>query len=135
MKRPIIIPYVALLVLVALLSACAGPAGDSGSSNTNAPQQANNNAAPGTPIVVQTLPPPAPKTAGEPVKPAENSPTAANADTANPANLSNARAPKLVAPEKKIDFGKQPQDKTLVRAIAIRNGGRAVLNIESVVPS
>ena len=43
--------------------------------------------------------------------------------------------PKLVAPAKKIDFGKQPQDKSLVRAITIKNGGRADLNIESVVPS
>jgi hypothetical protein len=60
---------------------------------------------------------------------------AGNANTANGLAAGNARAPKLVAPEKKIDFGKQPQDKTLVRAIPIRNGGRAVLNIESVVPS
>jgi len=46
-----------------------------------------------------------------------------------------ARAPKLVAPEKQIDFGKQPQNKNLVRPIVIKNGGRADLNIESVVPS
>jgi len=57
---------------------------------------------------------------------------AANANTANPGS---ERSPKLVVPEKRLDFGKQPQDKTLIRAIAIRNGGQGVLNIESVTPS
>jgi hypothetical protein len=37
-------------------------------------------------------------------------------------------------PGAKIDYGKQDQGKTLVRAIAIKNGGRADLSIESVVP-
>ena len=41
----------------------------------------------------------------------------------------------LVSQEKELDFGKQPQDKTLVKAIRIKNGGSVPLNIESVAPS
>ena len=41
----------------------------------------------------------------------------------------------MVVTDKQIDFGKQPQDKNLVRAIVIKNGGRGDLNIESVTPS
>jgi hypothetical protein len=41
----------------------------------------------------------------------------------------------LIAPSKRLEFGKQPQDKTLIRAIVIKNGGRANLNVESVTPS
>jgi hypothetical protein len=134
MKRLIRTPFAPLLLLAALLSACAGPPADSGAANNNASQQGNSNAA-GGPLVVQTLPPPEPKIGVDPAKPAEMAPAAGNANAANPAKASNARAPKLIAPEKKIDYGKQPQDKTLVRAISIRNGGQAVLNIESVVPS
>jgi hypothetical protein len=73
-----------------------------------------------------------------PAPPAAKSAAAGNANATNAANsltAGNARAPKLVAPEKQIDFGKQPQNKNLVRPIVIKNGGRADLNIESVVPS
>ena len=85
---------------------------------------------------MQPLPPPSePKAAGDAAKPAETHPADRNANPANAASAGAVRSPKLVAPEKKIDFGKQPQDKTIVRAIAIRNGGRAVLNIDSVTPS
>jgi hypothetical protein len=142
MKRPDVKPYAVLLVLVALLQACSGPTDHAGSSNANAPQQANSNssqqpqvaqspAPSGTPLAVQPMPPPVPKAAGDTTKPAEKPPAERNANTA----AANARAPKLVAPDKKINFGKQPQDKTLVRAIAIRNGGREDLKIESVAPS
>jgi len=41
----------------------------------------------------------------------------------------------MVSQEKDLDFGKQPQDKTLVRPIRIKNSGNATLNIESVSPS
>lgn len=44
------------------------------------------------------------------------------------------KAPKLVAPTKTIEFGKQPQDKTLVRTFQIRNEGSAPLQIENVQP-
>ena len=136
-------PYAALLALVALLSACSGPTENAGSSNANAPQQANSNspeqpqvaqntAPPGTPLVVQPIPPPEPKAAGDNTKPTEKPSAERNANTASAASV---RAPKLVAPETKLNFGKQPQDKTLVRAIRISNAGKEVLKIESVAPS
>ena len=144
MKRLNIKRYTTLLVLAALVSACSGPAENQGSSNTNAPPaQANSNSAP-PPQIAQGNPPavapgPAPPTVQQiPAPPAAKSAAAGNANAANAANGSaagNARAPKLVAPEKQIDFGKQPQNKNLIRPIVIKNGGRAVLNIESVVPS
>lgn len=145
MKRLNLNPYAGLLVLVALLSACSEPAENSGPTNTSAPQQANSNPAPQpqiaqgnapdgapspVPLAVQPIPPPP--------APAEKSAAEGSAKAANAASVSTAgkvRAPKLVVPDKKIDFGKQPQDKTLVRAIVIKNGGLADLKIESVVPS
>jgi hypothetical protein len=145
MKRLNLTPYAALLLLVALVSACSGPAENSGSTNTSAPQQANSNSAPQpqvargnppaaapnpAPLTVQQIPPPPP--------PAEKSAAEGRAKAPNAAKASAAehvRAPKLVVSEKKIDYGKQPQEKTLVRAIVIKNGGLADLNIESVVPS
>jgi hypothetical protein len=128
--------YAPLLVLIALFSACSGPPENGGSANDNASQQANSNSsaqvaqspsAPGTPLTVQPMPPPAaPEAASVPAKPAET-------PKANP--VANTHGPKLIAPDKKLDFGKQPQDKTLIRAIAIRNAGKENLKIESVAPS
>jgi hypothetical protein len=149
MKRLYPKPNAALIVLAAFLAACSGPAENSGPSNTSAPpQQANSNSA-ALPQIAQGNPPaaapsPAPLTVQPippPPSPAAKSAAAGNANATNPANAAsasaagNARAPKLIAPDKKIDFGKQPQDKSLVRAIVIKNAGRADLNIESVVPS
>jgi hypothetical protein len=142
MKRLNLNSYAALLVLVALFSACSGPSENSGSTNTSAPQQANSNSAPQPPIAqgnppagapspgpieVQPIPPPP--------APAEKSAAEGNAKAANASAAGNVHVPKLVVSKKKIDYGKQPQDKTLVRAIVIKNGGLADLNIESVVPS
>ena len=143
MKRLNMKQYAALLLLAALVSACSGPAENQGSSNTNAPPaQANSNSAP-QPQIAQSNPPAvAPRTAPPTVQPIPPPPAksavAGNANAANAANglaAGNARAPKLVAPDKQIDFGKQAQNKNLVRPIVIKNGGRADLNIESVVPS
>ena len=141
MKSLNIKPYAALLVLAALVSACSGPAENQSSSNANAPPaQANNNSAP-PPQIAQGAPPavapgPAPSSVQQiPAPPAANTAAAGNANAALGSAAGNARAPKLVAPEKQIDFGKQPQNKNLVRPIVIKNGGRADLNIESVVPS
>jgi hypothetical protein len=141
MKRSMFITHAVLLTLIALTSACASHEESSPPpSNSNAPQANSNAAAPADPqpsdarpnpsttppLTVQTLPPP----------PGKTSESASKAD--NPAvesNVASGRRPKLIAPEKRIDFGKQPQDKNLVRAIAIRNGGSADLKIESIVPS
>lgn len=148
MKCRIVKPYLAVFALMTLLSACSAPPENSTSSNSNAAQQANSNsqeqpvaqsnappAAPSTsPPTLQQLPSPAPA-----AKPAEKAmaAAAANANTsnANAAAAASERPPKLVVSEKRLDFGKQPQDKTMVRAIPIRNGGLGVLNIESVTPS
>lgn len=143
MKRLNLKPYIALLVLAVLLSACSGSPENSGSSNTSAPAaQANNNSAPesqtaeanppsadpnSTPPAVQPIPPPP--------APNEKPAAARDAKAAKPSVPANAHTPKLVVPDKTIDYGKQPQDKSLVRAILIKNGGLADLSIESVVPS
>lgn len=138
MKHPILVSYAALFLLVALFSGCARQAENA--SNANGPQ-ANNNSGQqppstsnGTPLAVQPIPQPA-KPVPDAAKPAEKPPTDHNANTANASTASDARVPKLVAPDKQINFGKQPQDKTMVRAITIKNAGRAALNIESVTPS
>lgn len=134
------ITYAVLFALIALTSACASHEESSAPSNSNS-QQANSNAAPPAdpqpsdarpnpsttpPLTVQTLPPP-------PGKAAENVPKPDKA--AATASTTAGREPKLIAPDKRIDFGKQPQDKNLVRAIVISNGGKADLKIESIVPS
>jgi hypothetical protein len=135
MKRLNVKFYTALLVLAALFSACSGPAENSGAPNAGAPsQQANSNSAPQAPIA-ETSPPAAAPTPDQPKVQQIPPPPDPAAKPAAAAGPGAARAPKLVAPEKKLDFGKQPQDKSLVRAISIKNGGRADLNIESVAPS
>lgn len=146
MKRSILTAYAATLLLAALFSGCARPEENSTTStgnaaaqaNSNSASQANGNSAPGaagaltpsggTPLSVQQLP------ATQP-----NPPNPATQPAAKPATdkapVSAERAPKLVAPEKRVNFGKQPQDKDMIRAITISNGGKADLKIESVVPS
>lgn len=141
MKHSIVKRYAVLLVLVGLTSACSVPAENSGDANANASQQANSTSdqqrqvaqsgtpvTPPAPLTVQPIPPPVPALP-------EKSGGAGNANSAKVPATTSERAPKLVAPAKKIDYGKQPQDKTLIRTIAIRNGGQANLNIESVTPS
>ncbi|MFL6275665.1 MAG: hypothetical protein ACJ74G_10805 [Blastocatellia bacterium] len=135
--------WIALLCLM-LTAACAAL------ESNNAP--ANNNAAPAadtananTPPTLQPAPsltavPPATApapTATTPPVPATAqpiSPTAAK-PAAQPA--AHVEGPKLVmvSQEHDLDFGKQPQDKALVRPIRIKNGGTQTLNIESVSPS
>ena len=129
-----------LLMTSALLLACARTDKQLEASNGNSAPQSNSNSdaaqaasqvtpSSGTPLVVQQIPaatPPASAPQPE-VKAEGGSPAKPMART--------DKAPKLVAPEKRIDFGKQPQDKNLVRAITIKNGGTVDLKIESVVPS
>jgi hypothetical protein len=143
MKRLNLKPYVALLVLAVLLSACSESAENSGSSNTSVPPaQANNNSAPASqsaevnpPSVDSNSTPLAEQPIPQPPAPADKPSVAREAKAAKPSVAANARGPKLVVTAKTIDYGKQPQDKSLVRAILIKNGGLADLSIESVVPS
>ena len=121
-----------------LTSSCSGPADNASAANSNAGEQANNNskqppaADSSTALKVVTIPPPV-MTPLDPVSPVEKPPV--EAPEVAKATTDPAHSPKLITPDKKIDFGKQPQDKTLVRAITISNGGHGLLNIESVVPS
>ena len=134
-------------------------------TNSNSAQQplAQNGAPIGNlnsspPTVVQ-IPTPAQPDKAAPQNPSSASvpPQNANAASATPQNPSsasvptkiassesapttvtpapNGKAPKIVIPQTKIDFGKQDQGKTLNRFIAIKNSGNADLNIESVTPS
>jgi hypothetical protein len=59
------------------------------------------------------------------------------ANPASKAASAHVDGPKLlvVSQDKDLDFGKQPQDKTLVRPIKIKNSGNVALSIESVSPS
>lgn len=131
-----------LLTLVALASACSAPAESSNSSNVS-----NANAAQQTPIP-QSGTPSATSDSGVPVtsvqataKPtpepdngqgraAAASPATAKAEPAQPAS-----GPKIVVPVQKINFGLQAKDKTLVRTITVRNGGKSDLKIDAVEPS
>ncbi|HSE96907.1 MAG TPA: hypothetical protein VLD57_01470 [Blastocatellia bacterium] len=80
-----------------------------------------------------------------PQPPAVQQPVAATAQTSQsattavvtpqPPSVPPANAPILQVPVTKIDFGKQPKDKTITREIALRNVGKSELKIESVVPS
>lgn len=145
MKRLNLNPYAALLMLVALFTACSGSDEHSATSNSNVTQQANSNAAAqpqvaqdNAPVVAPSPAPPAVQSIPPLPPPAGREAAMANqsaADAKNASTATNARVPKLVVPDKKIDYGKQPQGKTLVRAIVIKNGGRADLNIEAVVPT
>ncbi|HVF91002.1 MAG TPA: hypothetical protein VNH22_13115 [Blastocatellia bacterium] len=54
---------------------------------------------------------------------------------AKPDPATAAGGPKIVVPVKKIDFGLQAKDKTLVRTITVKNGGKSELKIDAVEPS
>ena len=138
MKRSLRISHVIAISLLLLAAGCSAPV-----ENRNA--TGNNNAAP----VAQTDNANAPAVTAQPATPlATTVPTAPVAPPTRPATEAAAKpaiketgapatGPKLavVSKEKDLDFGKQPQDKTLVRPIQIKNVGSAVLNIESVSPS
>lgn len=146
MKNHLKLIYIAPVLLALLMSACSSP---DDTSNHNAEPTANNNTAP--PPVAQTAPPTnstpslaPPQVPFQPAPPAvkataQNANAAANppaAQTANKPAASKTGAPKLavLTKDKGLDFGKQPQDKSLVRAIQIKNAGTAELKIETVAP-
>jgi hypothetical protein len=146
--------WIAVLCLL-LMAGCATPEGNNATSNNNAApaaEAANANtsptAQPATPLASNapsaTAPAPsaaAPAPSAVPAQPpipetVHPTPEPA-AKPAAKADAAHAEGPKLVvvSQEKDLDFGKQPQDKTLVRPIRIKNGGSQTLNIESVSPS
>jgi len=139
----LILKRYSILILVAVfLSACSAENGSSSSSNSSPAQtNSNSNSQPavaqnGTPTSVPTSPPTVQPIPAPPQPDKTATPQNANSASAPPvATAPNGKAPKLVVSEAKIDFGTQYQGKTLNRAFAIRNAGKADLNIESVVPS
>lgn len=138
------IHWIAILCLT-LMAGCAVP--ENGSNNNAAPaaESANANA----PLTAQPATPPASATpsaaAPSATAPAPPTPTPATASPAAEAptrpapksEAAHAEGPKLlvVSQERELDFGKQPQDKTLVRPIRIKNAGTQPLDIQSVSPS
>ena len=148
LKKLSFLPILALM----LMTACSEPSNEAASSNNNAAQSPggsqpsiaqngtptpNNNA--NTPVAVMPAPasvtqpsdkqpsvqPPAPASS-QPVAPPPVPPLAKEAPP--------GKSPKLVAPSKTLEFGKQPKGKTLEKTFQIRNGGTAALNIEDVHP-
>jgi len=151
MKHPKL--FICVMLVTSVFSACTVPPENTGSSNSNAPANSNSQAKPEiaratppalapapTPLKVEPATQPATQSAFQPTTPSPAAVKPANhnagaAASAAAAAAADGRVPHLIAPTKKIDFGKQPQDKSLVRSVVIKNGGRADLNIESVVPS
>ena len=138
MKRPLRTLHAIVILLLLLAAGCSAPVETKNAAD-------NNNAAP----VAQADNVNAPAVTAQPATPlATTVPTATTALPTKPATEATAKpatketgahvvGPKLavVSKEKDLDFGKQPQDKTLVRPIQIKNVGSATLNIESVSPS
>jgi hypothetical protein len=136
------------ILLMILTAACSTPTENGAEANRNSAQQSGVTtpqptvAQNGTPTATGnangsiSLPPDeqaaraqatAPAADGS-AKPGEKAQTALSGGT--PAE----RAPKLLVRDKKLDFGNQPQDKTLARTFQIKNVGDADLKIESVTP-
>lgn len=147
MKPSLRIPHwIALLLLIWTAACSASSENNNATSNNNTAPTAQTvdtntpsvTAQPATPLVTAT-----PPVASPAPPPAVSAPTATKPATETAANPATKAAeapvngPKLVvvSQEKDLDFGKQPQDKTLVKPIRIKNGGSITLNIESVSPS
>jgi hypothetical protein len=133
------------ILLLLLMTSCSAPSENGEIANKNSSPQtspsepsvaqsgtptatSNANVSTSQPPGVQSLPvQPADKPAGESAKPGEKAVTESAA--------AKEPGPRLLVPDKKLDFGKQPQDKTLARTFKIKNVGTANLQIESVTPS
>jgi hypothetical protein len=137
--------YGIILLCLLFAAACSAP-NNGNTANTNTPPPvANLNTTPpiaeqpSTPMVSNAAPSNPQPVTPTPATPQPVTPPTVSQKPAEPISppAANANAPKLVvlSSDKDLDFGQQPQDKTLTRVIQIKNGGRQPLNIESVVPS
>ena len=140
MKRFRKLDVISILLLI-LMAACSPAPENAEKSNNNSAQP--NAAAPSQPPVAQDGTPKAIGNANVSkleLPAAQSAPAQAAAkpddSSAKPGDkaATSARAPKLLVPEKKLDFGKQPQDKILARTFQIKNVGNADLQVESVTP-
>jgi len=138
-----------MALLCLMLTAACAPESNNAPANTNAAPAAETANA-NTPPTAQPAPslttiPPATAPAPPATTPTVPVPVPATVQPNNPATAAkpaeppaaHVEGPKLVmvSQERDLDFGKQPQDKALVRPIRIKNGGTQTLNIESVSPS
>lgn len=108
-----------------ILAACSSPEGDDASKNSNASPQSAELTRPAETVPASNDSPQTPQVSAPPA--------AIPVAPAQP--LVSEAQPRLVVPLKKIDFGRQPKDKSLNRSIVIKNTGKADLHIESVQPS
>ena len=140
LRKLCIIP---VLILI-LMAACSQPSEETAVSGNKSAQPSNSNQGP-QPAIAQNgsatitgngnAAAAAAPAAPAPPKAEPSDKESANQPGAKPATKdASAKAPKLVAPSKTIEFGKQSQDTTLVRNFQIRNTGNAELKIESVTP-
>jgi hypothetical protein len=126
MKKPVTkLQAVGLLLLMAMWG-CSGQPASSPPQETAVAQNGTQQA------VSEPQPAPAQPSDGTGTLPVVK-PAAVASGTAEASRPE--RAPRLVVPVKRIDFGKQPKEKTLTRSFVVRNGGNAPLNITAVEPS
>ncbi len=135
MKRSLRASQAIAILLLLLAAGCSSVENQNNpaSNNNSTPvAQADNANAPAV-----TAQPATPLATTVPTAPPSKPASEAAAKPATQAAGGHVTGPKLavVSKEKDLDFGKQPQDKTLVRPIQIKNVGNATLNIESVSPS
>lgn len=109
------------MLLIAVMSACSAPSENSNTDNSNAAQPAASQNG-------------ADSSAAPNQQPAAEKVAVQAADQPVPQDVINA-GPKLVVPVKRLNFGKQPKDKSLSRTFVIKNAGKAELKISAVEPS
>jgi hypothetical protein len=103
--------------------------GASTNHNTQAPSNGTPSAGPSQAVS------PAPQPASTPQPPASQSPSPSpqSQPTTTPV-AGSIDVPKLVLSTTKINFGKQPKERTIARSITVRNAGKAELRISAVEP-
>ena len=118
--------YLLLILMVALTSACSmPPEGSSSSADSNAAQ-----AAAGT----QSGTPQATSPTGQNPS-AQKDPVAPTPGQPGTEAVKNEDGPKIAVPVKRIEFGEQPEGKTVTRSFIVKNKGKKPLEISAVEAS
>ncbi len=112
-----------LILAAALAAACSKPPEGSDTANTNA--------GPSQPIVTENGTPQATSDTGS----SEAAAPEVQPEAATSTGAGEKDGPKLVVPVKRLEFGKQPQNKELTRTFVVKNNGTKKLKIEAVEPS
>lgn len=119
MKKGLVLNIVAASLLALMATGCSDPGTAETSTKAEAAPAASPEAQPAQPA--QPAPPTEIKTRG--------------GEKATIVSVAGPNAPKLLVPLKRIDFGKQPQGKSLTRTLLIKNVGKSELQIADVQPS